>query len=135
MTTFFVAGHALINRDGKFLVLRRSENNDYKPLFWDLPGGVVIAGETLAQTISREVKEETNIDIEVEKVLYVYSNIDQIPVRQTIQLVYSCKYVRGNVRINPEEHDNYKWASYSELSSLNSIDFLSNLVQEYRQPI
>ena len=132
MTDFFVAGHALIEREGKYLITLRSKNSEYKPLFWDLPGGVVKAGESIYETIEREVKEETNLDIEIEKVIYVYSNNDQLPVRQTFQIVYLCKYIGGIIQLNLNEHDSYVWFTYSEISRLKTIDFLTNLLREVK---
>ena len=126
-----MAGHALIERNNKYLVTRRSKVNDYMPLKWDIPGGIVEAGETLEQAIYREVAEESDLRIKIERPVYIYANIDQIPKRQTFQAVYLCKYVSGNVQLNPLEHDSFKWLAYEDLSNLDVIIFLRELLKTY----
>jgi len=132
VTKFFVAGHALIERGSRYLVMRRSKLNTYMPLKWDIPGGIVKPGETLEEAIYREVNEETGLRIQVGHVIYVYANRDQLPIRQTFQTVYLCKYKSGEARLIPSEHDMYQWLDYSNIASLDMIDFLRELVKSFR---
>jgi 8-oxo-dGTP diphosphatase len=131
MNKFFIAGHALIRKGEKYLVLKRSEKNDYMPLKWDIPGGIVEMGETVEQAVIREVKEETGLEIVVNKVIYIYSNINQVPQRQDFQVVYDCLYTDGEVSINHREHETYRWTKYSEIENLDTIDFLKELLKNY----
>jgi len=135
MTKFYVAGHALIVRECKYLVTRRSRINTYMPLKWDIPGGIVEPGETVEDTIHREVNEEIGLTIDVGRVVYVYANRDQLPVRQTFQTVFICKYRSGEVCLNPSEHDTYQWLEYDDIASVDMIDFLRELVESYRPTI
>ena len=128
MTKFFVAAHALIEREGKYLVTRRSTKSTYMPLKWDIPGGIVESGETLEDAI---YKEETGLTIKVENVVYIYANRDQLPLRQTFQIVYHCKYMNGEIRLNPSEHDMYQWLEYKDIANVEMIDFLRELVESY----
>ena len=58
----FLAVSATIYRDGRVLLVRRARAPG-RDLF-SLPGGVVEAGETLAEAVAREVLEETGLTIE-----------------------------------------------------------------------
>ena len=93
MTNFFVAAHALIEHKGKFLVTRRSEVNDYLPLTWDVPGGTADAGESIEEALAREIKEETGLKVDVIRPLHIYTNLSQLPQRQTFQIVFKCKCI------------------------------------------
>lgn len=128
---FFMAGHALIEKDGKYLVTRRSQSNTYMPLKWDIPGGIVQPGETIEEAIYREVSEETGLTIQVGRVVHIYANRDQLPHRQTFQAVYLCKYVDGKVNLDPAEHDIYQWMDYNDIGNIDMIDFLQDLVKSY----
>jgi 8-oxo-dGTP diphosphatase len=58
----FLAVSAAIFRDGKVLIVRRAR----KPALnlYSLPGGAVEVGESLTDAVVREVREETQINIE-----------------------------------------------------------------------
>lgn len=129
MTLFYAAAHALIERDGRFLVTRRSAVDDYMPLKWDLPGGTVDPGETLEDALVREVHEETKIKVDIERLLYAYTNLATLPERQTFQTVFFCRYVDGEVELDPADHDQFVWASKSEIDELDAMAFLAGLRQ------
>jgi 8-oxo-dGTP diphosphatase len=128
---YFIAAHALIERDGKYLVTLRSRENDYMPLKWDLPGGIVQPGETLEEALYREVVEETKLLINIHHVLHIYSNRNQLPIRQDFQAVYLCSFLSGNIELNPAEHEQYQWLDYPNISKLDTISFLSDLLTNY----
>ena len=58
----FLAVSAAIIRDGRVLVARRARGPALG--IWTMPGGVVEAGETLAQALVREIEEETAMTVE-----------------------------------------------------------------------
>lgn len=132
MTAFFLAAHALIQKDGRFLATRRSAVNDYKPGEWDVPGGTVHAGETMEQALVREVLEETGLEVSIVRPLAIYSNTGSLPEKQYFQATYLCQYVSGDVKLNPEEHDAHEWVSLEELGDRNAIAFVRDLLDRLK---
>lgn len=55
-------------KDGKVLLIKDSRFEE--PMYY-LPGGALEHGETFSQACIRELKEETNLDIEVKDLLYL----------------------------------------------------------------
>lgn len=56
---------ALIEKDGKFLLVKEVLEDAKE--YWIFPGGKVEFGENLVDAVKREIKEETNLNIEILK--------------------------------------------------------------------
>lgn len=63
----------LVEENSKILMVKRR----YEPGkgLWSIPGGLVELGETVRDAAKREVKEETGIDVEIERLLGVLDDI------------------------------------------------------------
>ena len=57
-----------------------------------------------------------------------YSNLTQLPQRQTFQTIWLCDYVDGDIRLNPSEHDNFAWIKKNEFYQIDAIEFLKSFV-------
>ena len=56
-----VCGCLIFNEHGQVLLQRRTDDD-----LWGNPGGSMELGETIYETIKREIKEETNLDLDFE---------------------------------------------------------------------
>src|SRR5260221_6232762 len=63
------ASAVVINNEGKILLHRRSDND-----LWALPGAAMDIGERISETVVREVKEETALDVVIERLGRIYTN-------------------------------------------------------------
>lgn len=70
--TPLLAVDAIILHAGKIVLIRRL-NEPFKGQF-AIPGGFVDIGETVEQAVIREAKEETSLDIEIIKMIGIYSD-------------------------------------------------------------
>ncbi len=75
----------IIELTGARIVLVRRSN---PPLGWALPGGFVDEGETLHDACAREVKEETNLVVDLSEQFFTYSDPSRDPRKHTISTVY-----------------------------------------------
>tara|TARA_Y100000310_G_scaffold258293_1_gene266658 strand:+ start:227 stop:451 length:225 start_codon:yes stop_codon:yes gene_type:complete len=64
MSKVYTAVKAIILKEGKFLLLKQETNNK---THWELPGGKMQYGEKPEEALKREVKEETGMEITIEK--------------------------------------------------------------------
>ena len=76
----------IYNDNHEFILIKR-KNDPFKD-YWALPGGFVDYGETTEHAAIREAKEETSIDVKLEKLFNVYSDPDRDPRRHTVSIVY-----------------------------------------------
>ncbi|EDM22926.1 NUDIX domain-containing protein [Caminibacter mediatlanticus] len=77
----------IFNPQFKGIVLIKRKN---PPLGYALPGGFVDYGESVEDALTREMKEEVNLEIEVVKLLGIYSNPNRDPRLHTASCVFIC---------------------------------------------
>jgi len=99
--------------DGRVLILRR-EKTKYGLGEWCLPGGKVDYGETVEESIAKEIREETSLNCTATRFLFYQ---DSLPMRpggmHCINLYIECR-VEGTVRLNDESSD-HAWISQGDL--------------------
>jgi ADP-ribose pyrophosphatase YjhB (NUDIX family) len=71
-----VRATAVLVEKGRILLVQQRVS-ELATRTWSLPGGAVQSGESLERCLVREVKEETGLDIAVERLLYVCDRIEQ----------------------------------------------------------
>lgn len=86
---------AIIFHDGHILISQRDEKSHLSG-YWEFPGGKREPDESFEECVRREIREELNVDIEVERffetVQYEYSE-------KVVQLnFYFCRYLRGEAQ-------------------------------------
>ena len=109
---------AIIINNNKILLTQRGYG-EYKDK-WEFPGGKIEENETKEETIIREIKEELDASIKVEKFL------------TKVEYDYTSFYLKMNVFITSltsshllfKEHESYKWIDVSELNDLDALDLL-----------
>lgn len=125
----FLAVSAAIIRDGKVLVVRRAR----KPALslYSLPGGVVEAGETLAEAVTREVREETALTIEPVALAgnreVIVRDANGHIERHFVILCFAAHWLSGEPVLN-EELDDARWIEPAELADLETTEGLAEIV-------
>jgi 8-oxo-dGTP diphosphatase len=65
---------AVMIRNGEILLVKRGSEPGREK--WTIPGGVVELGEQVRDTVVREVREETNLDVETDSLIDVVDNLE-----------------------------------------------------------
>ena len=130
---------AAVRKDsGELLMIHRTDNN-----LWALPGGGMDVGESISDTVVREVREETGIDVVVTGLVGVYSNprhvmaYDDGEVRQQFSICFTARPVGGRLATSSESRE-VRWvdpAALEELSIHPSIRLrIDHALQETSKP-
>lgn len=100
---------AVVDRDGRFLAVRRADNGRWEP-----PGGILELDESIEQGLVREVAEETGLIVDPIALTGVYKNMN----RGIVALVFRCSIV-GHAAHALDEVDEVGWLTREELSRMS----------------
>lgn len=105
------ASGAILVENGRVLLVQR--NFEPHVGMWTLPAGFVEADEDAAGCAEREMKEETNLDIEIVRLFNVYSAFDD-PRTAVLLVLYLGKRIGGELRFGDDASD----ARFFDLNAL-----------------
>ncbi len=129
-----ITSTAIIHKNGKYLIVKRSPNKKVFPGRWTVPGGGLEVTDyidtpkttpdawyyAIENSLKREIKEE--VGLEVEKLKYLldlaFIRPDKIPV---VTLSYYCDWKSSDVKLNDENID-YKWVTIEEAKNYDLIE-------------
>lgn len=106
---------AIIKKDDKILATQRGYG-EFKGL-WEFPGGKIENGESKKEALIREIKEELNADIKIDK--FALDLEWQYPDFYLYMSCYECS-LESDLKLL--EHMNGKWLSKDELDSVQWIE-------------
>jgi 8-oxo-dGTP pyrophosphatase MutT (NUDIX family) len=120
--TFHLGVKALIrNPAGKVLLLEREHRT--KGMYWDIPGGRLHKGESLLETLKRELEEETGLK-DIEDVVPFMTIVTDIRIHvqgSDIGLILSIYRLDLGSSFTPrlsDEHTNFEWFTLLQAAEL-----------------
>lgn len=102
---------ALIEKDNKYLIAKRSTGSDDVLGKWEFPGGKVEPNETEEHAIEREINEE--FDMNIKAIKFITNNICEYPTKTIDLRLYECKYISGEFHLH--DHSEYLYVSKDEI--------------------
>lgn len=125
------ASAIVTDEHGRILLVKRRDNT-----LWALPGGGHDIGESIEQTAVREVKEETGLDVEVTRLVGIYTNPAHVvaftdgEVRQQFSLCFTTKLRGGELAIDHESTD-IAWTQPADIEQLEMHPSMRLRIQHY----
>ena len=108
---------AVVQKDNKIFCAQRNLAKSMGGK-WEFPGGKIEVGETKEEALVREIKEELDSDIVVDKYLMTVEH--DYPTFHITMHAYLCTLVKGELIL--KEHNDGVWLTKEELLSLDWAD-------------
>lgn len=130
----FIATKAFITFQDKILILR--ESNKYSEGTnsgrYDVPGGRLTLGEHFLEALKREVKEETGLDIEINKPFFVNEWRPKVKDEewQIVGMFFECQANSDKIILS-QDHDSFLWINPAEYKNYQIIENLHKAFEEY----
>jgi ADP-ribose pyrophosphatase YjhB (NUDIX family) len=105
-----IAVNVAVLRENKILLTQR---DDFET--WILPGGGVEFGESVARAAIRETKEETGLDVELTKLVGIYSRLGNFLRGHVI--LFIGKQIGGEIKCQPGETIAVEWFPFDQIPS------------------
>ncbi len=106
----------IIRQDGRLLIIQRSRTVR-APLTWCFPGGHIEPGETAAQALVREMKEELDIEVGPDEHLMTQTKHGG----RLVLHCWSARIVNGRPSGNPREVADVQWMTPEQIRRQHGI--------------
>jgi len=114
MKSPLLATDIIIEYDNGEVVLIERGNEPFKGQF-AIPGGMVEIGETVENAAVREAKEETGLDIEIIKLLGVYSDPARDPRGHCVSIVFHARPIGGELKADSDAANAIRTSDYLKI--------------------
>jgi ADP-ribose pyrophosphatase YjhB (NUDIX family) len=122
---------AIEDDQGRILLVHKTDND-----LWALPGGGHDIGESIRDTVVREVKEETGYDVEVTAIVGTYTSPNHVmayddgEVRQQFSICFAARVVGGERRTSSESKE-VEWVAAERIADLGMHPSMRLRLQHY----
>lgn len=119
------------DEQNRILLIHKTDND-----LWALPGGGHDIGESIGDTVVREVREETGYEVELTGIVGTYTNpkhvmaYDDGEVRQQFSICFSARLAGGQMRTSSESKE-VAWVARDRLSGLDMHSSMRLRIEHY----
>tara|TARA_Y100000992_G_C20957930_1_gene346738 strand:- start:79 stop:477 length:399 start_codon:yes stop_codon:yes gene_type:complete len=115
---FNVVGAVLL-KDNKILLPKRSYKLKKMPNMYEFPGGKVEQGESLKEALKRELNEELSIDVNIEDIIEFPNNV--LEEERFILTIFIIKKWSNELTLNPEVNSEILEVNLDELKNVEDL--------------
>lgn len=142
MAQFEVIVHGLIHKNGKILVGKKPDNIPH-PIQgqWHFMGGRLEYDENIYDAVKREVKEEAGIDINVIKVIDVYTKFSEWPKESgikshwNIHIIFECIPVDDKIPVASDDVSELKWIDAKDVQKIVTGNMITTKIQKFLETV
>jgi 8-oxo-dGTP pyrophosphatase MutT (NUDIX family) len=115
-----ISACGLVRKDGLVLLVRNPKRG------WEMPGGTVEQGETFTEALRREIREESGIRCEPERLVGIYQNLvvkdgygplEGMTIPPIVNLAFVCRYTGGEASVS-EESEDVRWVTPEDAAGM-----------------
>ncbi len=118
----------LLRKDGSFVLVKRA----FEPYAgcWALPGGLAEYGKSLEESAVREAKEETGLDVEIVRVLDVFSNPERDPRGHVVSVCFLAREKGGELRAGSDAQEVNAFREVPPQFAFDHEDLLRKIIKD-----
>lgn len=124
---------AIVWKDGKVLMVQRGRPP--RQGIWSLPGGLQLLGETVADGIRREIREETGIEIDLLGLVAVVDSVQRDPADRVLYhftiIDYAARWLSGEA-VAGDDAAAVAWVDPDDLHRLDTWDETLRVIEKSR---
>ncbi|MHA3962685.1 MAG: NUDIX hydrolase [Candidatus Thorarchaeota archaeon SMTZ1-45] len=129
MKKMYVGMGAAIEKDGKFLILKRADSKDFAPGAWEIITGRLEEEESPREGILREILEETGIKAEIVMPIetgFFYRGGKKFPM---VFISYWCRHLSGDVTLC-WDHSMFRWVSIDQILKEKTMEHFHSMFEK-----
>ena len=127
---------AVVICDGKILLEKRK--NEPGKGKWSIPGGLVELGESVEQTVIREVREETGLEVEKPKHIDVVDNVvrdNNSEIKYHFVIIDYFVKLKGGTMKATSDAEELRWVTFDEVEQYDLTITFRAFFQRNRQKL
>ena len=105
----------VVEKDNKYLLVQESKASCYGK--WNVPAGHLDPGESIFDGAKREIKEETNCDVELTGVCSIGNHL--VPNDTFVAILFTTKLLTDSVKPQAGEILEAKWFTYEQIIAMS----------------
>ncbi len=122
----------VVIKDGKVLILQRSQNENVYPGTWELPSGKREPLEPSEDSLAREIKEEAGLDVKPIMPFSVFDYQIEKPeeIRDSTQINFLVVLTNNNDIVLSQEHQAFAWITIEDIEKYDITEATKNVIKK-----